>query len=283
MHGHAAAALGPTQWAVLLVVAAAVAVYLAGSARLWTRGTAWPRWRLPCWLAGWTCVAVTSVGPVAERVHHDFTVHMATHVLAGMLAPLLLVLAAPVTLLLRVLPAARARPLARVLATRPMAVVTHPLTAALINIGGLWLLYRTELYSAAMSGQWSHLAVSTHVVTAGYLFTFAVLGGPDPAPHRAPFAWRAGILVAAVAAHNILAKLLYADPPAGVPAAQAEQASQLMYYGGAPVEIALIVLLCRAWLAPVTHTGGSVAPGVSVGRRRVRRRVHVRRTVMGER
>ncbi len=238
----------PTPWPALLVVATAVLAYLTGVLRLWARGTAWPLPRLLGWLGGWTCVGAALVGPVADRAHHDFTAHTAAHVLTGMLAPLLLVSAAPVTLLLRVLPTARARPVARALASRPAAVVTHPLTATLLNVGGLWLLYRTGLYAATLADPWTHLAVSAHVLAAGYLFTFAVLGGPDPAPHRAPIAWRAGTLIATMAAHNVLAKLLYADPPVGVPADQAQQASQLMYYGGALVEIVLIVLLCRAWL-----------------------------------
>jgi putative membrane protein len=248
VHGHEVPGLAPEQWLALLVVAGAVLVYLAGVLRLWARGTAWPLSRLLGWLAGWTCVGAVLVGPLAERAHHDFTVHLAAHVVTGMAAPLLLVSAAPVTLVLRVLPAPRARPVARVLASRPVAVVTHPLTATLVNTGGLWVLYRTGLYAATMTDPWTHLAVSAHVLAAGYLFTFAVLGGPDPAPHRAPVTWRVGALIAAVAAHNVLAKLLYADPPVGVPAAQAQQASQLMYYGGAPVEIVLIVLCCRTWL-----------------------------------
>jgi putative membrane protein len=123
------------------------------------------------------------------------------------------------------------------------------------------LLYRTGLHAATLAEPWLHVVVSGHVLAAGYLFTFAVLGGPDPAPHRAPALWRAGVLVAAVAAHNVLAKSLYATPPAGVPAEQARQASQLMYYAGAPVEIALIVLLCASWLG--VH---STRSGVDGGR-----------------
>lgn len=246
MHGHEDTGSDPTQWLALLVVASAMLAYLVGVLRL--RGAAWPLSRLLGWLGGWTCVGAVLVGPLAERAHHDFTAHMATHVMTGMLAPLLLVLAAPVTLLLRVLPTARARPVARALSSRPAAVVSHPVTAALLNVGGLWLLYRTGLHAATLADPWIHLAVSAHVLAAGYLFTFAVLGGPDPAPHRAPVAWRVGMLITAVAAHNVLTKLLYANPPVGVSAEQAQQASQLMYYGGAPVEIALIVLLCRTWL-----------------------------------
>ena len=86
------------------------------------------------------------------------------------------------------------------------------------------------------------------MLLAGYLFAFALIG-PDPAPHRPGLVVRAGVLVAAVAAHDVLAKLLYATPPPGVPVAQAEAAGLLMYYGAAPVHVALFVLLGREWFA----------------------------------
>jgi len=92
------------------------------------------------------------------------------------------------------------------------------------------------------------LVVHVHMLMAGYLFAFALIG-PDPAPHRPGFAVRAGVLVVAVAAHDVLAKLLYAAPPPGAPVAQAEVAGLLMYYGAAPVHVALFVLLGREWLA----------------------------------
>lgn len=107
-----------------------------------------------------------------------------------------------------------------------------------------------------------HAVVHLHVFAAGYLFTFAVLGGPDPAPHRPAPGWRAAALVGAIAAHNVLAKSLYAVPPLGVAPEQAQAGAQLMYYGGAPVELALILLLCRSWLLPRADRGGH-RPGIS--------------------
>lgn len=248
------------QWLGLLLAGAAVLAYLAGLARLWRRGSAWPLSRPVWWVGGWLCVAVALAGPLAQRAHHDFVAHMATHVLVGMAAPLLLVSAAPVTLLLRVLPAARARPVARALSSPLVAVLTHPLTATLLSVGGLWALYRTGLHAATHADPWWRLVVTAHVLAAGYLFTYAVLGGPDPSPHRAPAAWRAGMSIAAIAAHNVLAKVLYAEPPPGVPTDQAQQAGQLMYYGGAPVELALVVLVCRTWPALSVSLGRGRKP-----------------------
>lgn len=242
--------LAPGAWAVLALVCAALALYTAAALLPRRRGAAWPRARVLAWAAGCAAVGTALVGPLAERAHHDFAAHMAGHVLLGMLGPLLLVLAAPVTLALRTLPLGAARTLSRVLRSAPAAFVTHPVVAGLLSVGGLWALYRTGLYAATHTDPLPHALVHAHVLAAGCLFTFAVLGGPDPAPHRLPPPWRAAALVAAVAAHNVLAKTLYAAPPPGVPAEQAHAGAQLMYYAGAPVEIALIFLVCRPWLLP---------------------------------
>nr|WP_255430031.1 cytochrome c oxidase assembly protein [Streptomonospora sp. PA3] len=239
------------EWALVVALLAAVCAYAAAAVHLRRGGTAapWPRRRTALWTCGWLCAGAALAGPLADRAHHDFAWHMAGHVLLGMLAPLLLVLAAPVTLMLRTLPVRWARPLGRVLASAPMGVLTHPVTAAVLDIGGLWVLYRTGLYAAMQADALLHAAVHAHVLAAGYLFAFAVLGGPDPAPHRCAPALRAAVLVAALAGHNVLAKTLYTAPPEGVSSAQAHTGSQLMYYAGAPVEIALIALLCASWPA----------------------------------
>ncbi len=242
--------LGLVEWLPPLFVVGAAIVYVGAVVRLRARGTSWPKARTTSWLAGCMTVGAALVGPLADRAHHDFVAHMGVHVLLGMLGPLLLVLGAPMTVALRVLPVATARRIARSLASPPFAVLTNPFVAGLLNVGGLWVLYRTGLFAAMHDEPLVHGLVHIHVLAAGYLFTFAVIGGPDPAPHRAAPPWRVAALVLAIAAHNILAKVIYADPPDGVSVEQAHAGAELMYYAGAPVEIALLVLVCRPWLVP---------------------------------
>jgi putative membrane protein len=233
---HGPVALVEAELLAALLVAAA-AVYVAAS-----RGVGWPAGRTVRWLLGiGTAVAGAAVWSLGGA--HDLRLHVVGHLLLGMVAPLLLVTAAPVTLALRALPREHARTLGRLLRRRPLAVLTHPVVAALLDVGGLWLMYRTALLSEV-----SPLLLQVHMLLAGYLFAFALIG-PDPAPHRPGLVVRAGVLVAAVAAHDVLAKLLYATPPPGVPVAQAEAAGLLMYYGAAPVHVALFVLLGREWFA----------------------------------
>jgi putative membrane protein len=158
----------------------------------------------------------------------------------------------------------QARRVGRVLRAAPVALLTAPVPAALLSVGGLWLLYRTGLHETSTHRPLLALAVQAHVLVAGYLFT-AALVGVDPVRHRWPLGARAAVLVAAVAAHNVLAKLVVADPPAGVSGAEALLGGQIMYYLGAPVEIALFVLLGRQWAARDRRARSAVDDPKSAG------------------
>ena len=131
--------------------------YLAAAAAVNRRDGRWPAWRTASWFAGLACASAAVAGPLADAAHHDFTAHMAGHLLLGMAAPLLLVLAAPVTLALRALPTRPARALSRLLKSRPARLLTHPVTAATLNAGGLWALYATSLYQETAHHTWPHL------------------------------------------------------------------------------------------------------------------------------
>jgi putative membrane protein len=232
----------------LLPLGWAAAAYLIAVAATFRRRGVWPARRTVFWLAGIGAAAAAVAGPVADAGRTDFTAHMAGHLLLGMAAPLLLVCAAPVSLALRYLRPGAARALVRVLRSAPVRVLTHPVTAAVLNVGGLWVFYTTGLYQVSMHTEALHLLVSAHMLGAGYLLTAALIG-IDPDPHRAGYRPRAAVLVAALAGHDILAKSLYAVPPAGVPEAQAQAqaGAQLMYYGGDTIDLIIITIFCYRW------------------------------------
>ncbi|MET1004607.1 MAG: cytochrome c oxidase assembly protein [Propionibacteriaceae bacterium] len=230
------------------VVVLLAALYVFGFVRCRRRGRDWSRTRLLLWLSGSLVCLAALVGPLAELGHRSFAAHMVGHLLLGMLGPLLLVRAAPVTLLLRVLPTTPARKVVRVLGSGPVRVVSHPLVSGAGNLGGVWLLYTTGLFGLSQSLPWLHALVHLHVLTFGYLFTAAVVG-VDPDRHRSSFPVRSLLLVLFAAGHAILAKSIYARPPAGVPTEQAESGAMVMYYGGDVVEVLVLVLLWAAWYA----------------------------------
>lgn len=245
MHDHAAGALDLD---VLVAVAAILAglSYVAAVAIQRSRGNIWPRRRSVLWLLGIASATGGFVGPVAELAHDDFVAHMAQHVVVAMVAPLLLVLGAPVTLALRTMHATPARRVARVLNSRLARVIVHPITAAALNVGGMWLLYLTPLYPAMVGSAWVHTIVMLHLVLAGYLYTASLIA-VDPNPHRAGFGMRTVVLLLSLAAHAVLAKVLYAAPPPGVPIDEGQAGAMLMYYLGDGVEVVLMVILCAQW------------------------------------
>jgi putative membrane protein len=220
-------------------------------------GYAWCRWRQPntkswdyrrswSWYGGVVVAGLALVGPVADASHASFIAHMWGHLLLGMLAPILLVMGAPVTLVLRAVPTRHARDIVRVLGSLPLRVLAHPVTASVLNIGGLVVLYRTDLYQVMHTMWWVSLLVHGHFLAAGYLFTAAMIG-IDPVQHRPSHLSRAVVLVLALGAHAMLAKSFSMDPPGGVSIDQAQAGSHIMYYGGDAVDILLIGIFCWQW------------------------------------
>ncbi|MGW3963976.1 cytochrome c oxidase assembly protein [Amycolatopsis sp. NPDC005003] len=259
MTGHG----GPVT-AVLAVVV--FATYELGARRLRGRGDRWPPVR--------DVVFGTGVAAVIFPAGPGFTGHALQHVVAGMLAPLLLVLARPVTLLLRTAPPVARRGLKPVLNSRPAAWLTYPPIAAVLEAGSVWLLYRTGMFAAAGRDPGLAVLVHAHVVLTGVLFTTSVCR-LDPLRHRVGLVPRAAALVGAAAAHAVLAKTLYTAPPPGAALAVTDRqgGAQLMYYGGDVVELglALVVALCwytargRAAARRRGYRAGATGPSRSCG------------------
>ncbi|WP_419466038.1 cytochrome c oxidase assembly protein [Alteribacter salitolerans] len=206
----------------------------------------WPVHRTTLWTLGILCALTAVIGPVAVQAHGNFTLHMLGHLLLGMIAPLLMVLAAPVTLLLRTFSVPAARKVTKVLKSKPLHLFTNPVFASILNMGGLWVLYTTNLFPAMHEHTWLHILIHFHVFLAGYLFTISMIY-IDPMPHGYPYLYRGVVLVLALASHGILSKYIYANPPSGVAAADAQTGGMLMYYGGDAVDIIIIFILCLHW------------------------------------
>ncbi|MDQ1041101.1 cytochrome c oxidase assembly factor CtaG [Streptomyces sp. V3I8] len=268
-HVHPGGAPGPTavEWFSVAAALSAAVAYLVAAGRLRRRGDVWPRWRDGAFTAGGAAVAWAAVGgPPAE----PFTAHMVQHLAVGMVAPLLLVLARPLTLTLRALaPGAARRGLLVLAHSRPVGLLLCPPVAALLDAGGMWLLYRTGLFASARRQPVTHALVHVHLLTAGLLFTFAVCQ-LDPVRRRWGLAVRGAVLLAVGAAHGVLARTLYAVPPPGTAfsAADLHAGAQWMYYGGDVVEAALAMVLGAGWYASRGRArprrrggGGRPAPG----------------------
>jgi putative membrane protein len=247
VHSHIADSSAFLNVVLGLGVALIVISYVASA--LWNRsGRPWPLHRSGLWIAGMLAALASVAGPMARASHESFTAHMVGHLLLGMLAPLLLVLAAPITLALRTLDVVPARRLSALVKTPLVRFFVHPITATVLSVGGMWAIYATELYPAMQNNMLLILAVHVHVFVAGYLFTASMIS-VDPRPHRPGYLYRAIVMIVALAGHDILAKYIYSHPPTGVPVAEAQAGSMIMYYGGDAIDLVVIIVLCTQWFS----------------------------------
>lgn len=155
-------------------------------------------------------------------------------------------LATPVLLLLKAIPTKVARVLVKIFHSTLLRIVAHPIFLAVVNVGGLWLLYTTPLYDAMYHSEWLFLFIHVHVFITGVLFTFSIITNERYVPVTS-LKMRALVLFFSVAAHSILGKFLYANPPMNVEVGDARVGSMFMYYSGDAVHLILIVMLGYEW------------------------------------
>ncbi|WP_240808715.1 cytochrome c oxidase assembly protein [Microbispora catharanthi] len=230
------------------VLALLAYLHLVRRARRRNPVVGWSRWRTAGFATGLALVAVALLPPLASFAHADFRGHMVQHMLIGMYAPLALVLGAPVTLLLRTLPAAGARRLSAVVHSRPGRLLTHPATALLLSTGSLVVLYFTPLYNAVTALPAGHWLLHAHFLLSGCLFAH-VIAGPDPAPARPGVRARLVYLGCAIAAHAVVAQLMYGGFWVDVhaPVSEVRSGAEIMYYGGDIAELLLAAALVSTW------------------------------------
>jgi putative copper resistance protein D len=185
----------------------AVALYIKGVVILKKRGDAWPVGRTVAFALGISALDFATSGGLGVYAQYSFEYHMVAHMTLGMIAPIGLVLGAPITLALRTLPQGRTPeergPRAVLLAllhSRVGAVVTNPIVVLAIFDGSLFLLYFTDLFGILMPSHAGHLLMNIHFILAGFLF-FMVIIGVDPSPRRIHHLVRIVMLFAAMAIH----------------------------------------------------------------------------------
>ena len=193
-------------WLWLTVSVLAVALYLLGVRRMRARGDAWPVLRSIGWVLGWVIFVWATCGAPGVYGQVLFSIHMLLHMTVSMSAPILMVLAAPVTLALRTLTPRQDNTLGprelllALIHSRYLAVIGNPIITAAIFFGSLVVFYFSPLFELALRTHTGHVLMTLHFLLAGYLFAW-VLVGIDPGPTRWPPLLRLVILFATVSFH----------------------------------------------------------------------------------
>jgi putative membrane protein len=212
--GQAAVAAPPApSWEILVTgwsldvafpfVVALAAAYVIGVRRLHARGRSWPAPRTAAFLSGLVVVLVATESGVAAYDRVLYSLHVVQHILLGMVAPLLLVLGAPITLALQAGSRATQRRILRVLRSAPARVLTHPLTAWLLFSTSIVTLYFTPLYELSLRNGWFHVATHAYFLLAGCLFLAHVVG-LDPIPHALGYGARLLYVVVLLPFHTFV-------------------------------------------------------------------------------
>jgi cytochrome c oxidase assembly factor CtaG len=187
--------------------------YLLGVRRLRKRGDTWPVGRTIAWVCGCLTILVATSSGIGRYSPAMFSMHMSSHMLLSMLAPVLLVLGGPVTLALRALPTAgRGAPGPRewlVAAVHsPLArALTHPVVALALFVGSFYGLYMSGLFDESLDQHWAHLLMYLHFLLSGYVFYWPVIG-VDPSPRRLPYIGRLALVFASLPFHAFFGVIL---------------------------------------------------------------------------
>ncbi|MDB1090377.1 cytochrome c oxidase assembly protein [Streptomyces sp. ACA25] len=246
----------------------ALGLYCWGVVRLRRRGDYWQPGRTAGFVLGVlsvllvTCTALNAYGMVL------FSVHMTQHMVISMLSPILLLLGAPVTLLLRALPSAgrgRKGPreiLVALLHSRYVRVVTSPLFTIPAFIASLYGLYFTPVFDFLMESRVGHNGMMVHFLAVGLVFFWPIMG-LDPGPHRPGHLMRMMELFATMPFHAFfgIAVMMasepvvgaFADPPASlgadVLADQSAAGGIAWAFSEIPTVVVLIALTMQWYLS----------------------------------
>jgi cytochrome c oxidase assembly factor CtaG/putative copper export protein len=254
-------------WLWLSVSVLAVGLYLAGVRRMHARGDAWPVLRTIGWVLGWAFFAWATSG--APRVYGSvlFSAHMLMHMTIAMVAPIPLVLAAPVTLAIRTLAPRKDDTLGPrellmgLVHSRFLAVLGNPLVAAGIFFGSLVVFYYSPLFELALRTHTGHVLMTTHFLLSGYLFVW-VLIGVDPGPRRWPPVFLLLILFGTISFHAFFGVALTSGTTLLAPTffqgmhlswvadllADQQQGGAVAWGAGELPTLILALLVARAWL-----------------------------------
>ncbi len=218
-------------WSVLAVLSVVgLVVYLAAVVRLRRSGVAWPWWRVVAWIGGTASLFAVTGTWLNGYSMVLFSVHMTQHMVLSLITPLLLLLAAPVTLALRTLPRGRGPAgapralLLDALHSRVARFLAHPLFSIPLFIASLYGVYFTPLFDALMSNPAGHQLMLAHFVVTGLLF-FGPIVAQDPWPRTLghpgrmlelflPVPFHAFFGVAVMLAGSLVVDT-FAHPPAG--------------------------------------------------------------------
>lgn len=180
--------------------------YLLAVKRLRDRGDSWPLHRTIAWVAGMVILFYVTSGGAAIYGKILFSSHMIQHMVLVMVAPIPMVMGAPITLLMRAVPARRDGSrgvrewVLTIVHSRYASFWSHPIVAALNFAGSLIVFYYSGIMFIMMDTHLGHEIMIFHFLAAGYFFAQSIIG-VDPGVKQYAYPIRMLVLLATMAFH----------------------------------------------------------------------------------
>jgi cytochrome c oxidase assembly factor CtaG len=191
-------------WACAFVVLLA-ACYLAAVSRLRRAGRPWPAGHTIAFTAGLAVLVIAAMSWTGAYYGVLFYARAAQTILLLLVAPLFLTMGRPLSLLIAVLPQARARRVEAAVRSRVARVLTFPAITTLVLIAVPFVVYFSPWYTACFHHTWARELSYLALLAPGYVF-FWTLQRVDPVPKEYPYLvslWITGVEVIGDAALGI--------------------------------------------------------------------------------
>jgi putative copper resistance protein D len=255
-----------TTWQFAPFVTAATAVlaagYLAGAWRLAAgagrrrQARLWPGARTLAFLGGLGTITVATQGWVGVHDETSLADHMIQHLLLIMVAPPLLILGRPLTLLLHTVGNPWHTRVKRILRSRPLTALTWPPAGVALYSAAV---LGTHLTGLLLAGGAVHEAEHAAYLAAGYLYFLPVVAS-EPIRWRVPALGRYLLILAAMPADMATGAVLMLHGPLGpYTAGDVRAAGVIMLAGSDLIMTGLAVALAASLLTRRGKTTASPA------------------------
>ncbi|MGH9171678.1 MAG: cytochrome c oxidase assembly protein [Acidimicrobiales bacterium] len=174
--------IAPFPLAVVVVLVLLAVWYLRAERRLAARGRRWSGWRIASFFVGLASIDVALQSPLVAYTGEYFEAHVMQHLLLMVVAPPLLALGAPSTLLLQTSSRAFKTRWLKLLRSRPFAVISHPVVVWIFYYGVMFGFFLTPLLNFAVLHIWLLDCINLGFLSGAALFWWPMVG-VDPVIH----------------------------------------------------------------------------------------------------
>jgi putative membrane protein len=243
------------------------------------------RRRTGYWVAGVFVILFALDSGFAQYDTTLFSLHMVQHLLLTLVAPPLLLLAGPITLLLRAAsPETRRRWVLPVLHARLVGAISFPVVAWVLFAAVMWGSHFSPLFDLALENDWAHRLEHALFLVSALLFWWPAVG-PDPSPWKLRPPARVLYVGLQMPQNTFLGVAVYmASVPlyhhyattartwGPTPLADQQLAGGIMWVGGAFVFMAAVMLFVWLWMQDDERRGASEDRRLAADRAAIRDR-----------